>query len=621
MGRKQTKFIFCCVSLLGAAVTVKPLASQMEELAPGTGPKHAIAMHGEPRYGPSFSKFDYVDPTAMKGGELVVGEIGTFDSLNPFILQGNSPKVRFDFELNYLVVQLHTIESLMMRGQDEPFTLYGLIAKTVETPEDRSWVEFELRPEARFADNSTVTIDDIIFSWETLKENGRPNMRRYYSLVHEVQQPAPNKIRFVFKDSYNRELPLIMGLMPILSKSFYEARDYNKSSLAPPLGSGPYTISGVSPGRRLVFTRNPNYWGAQLPANQSRHNFDTVRYEFFRDSAGLFEAFKRGAVLVRYERSAKNWSTGYDFPAMTDGRIQRREFPHGRPADMYGFIFNTRRPALEDERVRKALIHLFDFEWMNKNLFYGTYKRIESFFGNSDLSSFGSHATPLEEQLLRPFPESVNLGILAQGWRAPNGGSAQAVRTNKREALRLFAKAGWVIRNGQMVNQFTGEPFMIEIMVQLPIDERIALTYAKTLEDIGLAVSVRMVDNSQFIERQQTYDFDLLAERWQGTLSPGNEQAFRYGSKESDIEGTFNYAGVKSDAVDALIKALTNARTRGDLVAATRALDRVLLSGHYIIPFYYLPVDRIAYWFELQLPDRAPLTGTKIDTWWMLPDN
>ncbi len=610
------KLLSWCVCLL---ITASGVAGAADKLAPGTGPRHAIAMHGEPRYSAGFRRFDYIDPSAMKGGELVVGALGTFDSLNPFILQGNSPQAQYD--ISYLLVQVHTFESLMMRGHDEPFSLYGLIANSVETPEDRSWVEFELRAEARFSDGTSITTDDVIFSWQTLKDQGRPNMRRYYSLVDRIEQPAPGKVRFVFKDTGNRELPLIMGLMPILSKAFFEPRQFDRSSLDVPLGSGPYVISQVEPGRRITFSHNPNYWGNGLAVNRGRHNFDDIRYDFFRDSATLFEAFKRGDVLLRYERSAKNWATGYDFSATKDGRVQRKEFAHGRPSDMYGFVFNTRREMFEDERVRSALIHLFDFEWMNQNLFYGSFKRVESFFDNSDLGTSGTLVNALEEKLLKPYPESVKADVMAQGWKAPAGGSAGAVRANKRRALQLLSDAGWVVHDGQMVNQKTGEPFTFEILLQRAVEERIALTFAKTLEGVGIKVDVRPVDNAQFHERQETYDFDMVPFSWRGTLSPGNEQAFRYGSKEANIDGTFNLAGVKSDAVDAMIAALTDARTRDDLVAAARALDRVLLSGHYIIPFYYLPADRVAYWFELQPPDRVPLTGTKIDTWWMLPDN
>ena len=621
MNRTHAIVLGLCVNVIFGSLSKAPLADGNETASPGTGARHAIAMHGAPRYEAGFSGFDHVDPFAIKGGELAVGEVGTFDSLNPFIVQGNSPKVRFDFELNYLVVQLHAFESLMMRGQDEPFSLYGLIARTVEVPDDRSWIEFELRPEARFSDGSSITIEDVIFSWATLKEQGRPNMRRFYSLVRDVQRTAPNKVRFVFEETGNRELPLIMGLMPILSKSFHEPRDFGKSSLDPPIGSGPYTISEVVPGRRLVFTRNPNYWAENLAVNRGHHNFDSIRYEFFRDEASLLEAFKKGDVLIRYERSAKNWATAYDSPAMKDGRIQRRQFPHGRTADMYGFVFNTRREIFKDERVRNALIHLFDFEWMNKNLFYGTYERVKSYFGNSDLSSNGKPAGPLELKLLSPYLESVKPKILANGWQAPQGGSPAAVRSNKRKALQLFGEAGWSVSDGRLVNQATSEPFEFEIMVQLALHQRIALIFAKSLENLGLDVNIRMVDNLQFIERQQTYDFDMLPERWQGTLSPGNEQLFRFGSKEADIEGTFNYAGVKSDAVDTMIAAMTNAQTREELVAATHALDRILLSGHYVIPFYHSPADRIAYWSQLQPPNRVPLTGTKIDTWWMRPAN
>ncbi len=615
---RQARFWALALALAVGTVWSAADADEEAALSPGTGPRHAIAMHGAPLYDPQFSRFAYTDPNALRGGELVIGELGTFDSLNPFIVKGTSPMAQL--ETGYLAVQLHTIESLMVRGQDEPFTLYGLLARSVEVPEDRSWVAFTMRPEARFADGTPVRVEDVIFSFETLRDHGRPNMRRYYSLVERTDRLGDDTVRFVFSPEANQEMPLIMGLMPVLSRAYYQNRDFEKTTLEPPLGSGPYILTRVDPGRSLTFERNPDYWGADLAVNRDQNNFDVIRYDFYRDSAALFEAFKTGAVTVRFERDAKLWATGYDFLATRNGQVLRQEIPHGRPADMYGFVFNTRRDIFQDRRVREALLLLFDFEWMNTNFFYGAYTRVQSYFDNSDLSSHNRPAAGLEAALLKPYVDEIPQEILERGWQAPVGGDPAKVRANKLKAMALLNEAGWQVQDGKLVKD-GGIPFAFEIMLREPQEVRIAQTFAKALEGLGIEVSIRTVDSAQYHARRSTYDFDMTAFKWRGTLSPGNEQAFRFGSKEADIEGTFNLAGVKSAAVDAMIEAVTQARTREELVAAARALDRLLLAGTYVIPFFYTPVDRIAYWSELQIPPRTPLTGPKIQTWWMLPDN
>jgi len=491
----------------------------------------------------------------------------------------------------------------------------------VEVPEDRSWVEFTLRPEAEFSDGSPLTVDDVIFSLKTLRDKGRPNTRRYYALVRDIQRLGDHKVRFVFKKEANQEMPLIMGLMPVLSKKYYSTHKFEETTLEPPLGSGPYIITKVDPGRRIAFTRNPDYWGAGLAVNAGQNNFDTIRYDYFRDSAALFEAFKSGEITVRFERDAKNWATGYDFLATRNGQVIRAEIPHGRPADMYGLVFNTRRALFHDKRVRQALLLMFDFEWMNKNFFYNSYKRVQSYFDNSELSSHNRAANDLEKILLNPYRKEIPKDILEHGWTAPVGGSPANSRKNKAAALSLLYDSGWIIKDGRLINKDTNKPFEFEILLREPQEERVALTYAKALKSLGIKASVLMVDSTQYQARLATYDFDMTPFKWRGTLSPGNEQAFRFGSKEADIDGTFNLAGVKSDAVDAMIEAITQAKSRTDLIAATRSLDRLLLSGIYVIPFYYQPVDRVAYWAEIQIPQHIPLTGVKIKTWWMLPDN
>ena len=607
-------------SLLLLILTI-PLAraADLGTLSPGTGPKHAIAMHGEPLYGPDFENFNYIDPYAEQGGELRLGIVGSFDSLNPFIVQGATPIVPLDGA--YPVVQLHSLEGLMVRGHDEPFTLYGLIAETVEIPEDRSWVEFTLNPKARFSDGSKITVEDVVFSWKTLRDQGLPNVRRYYSMVEEALVPAPDKVRFVFSEQGNKELPLIIGLMTVFSKSYWQGRDFSKSTLTPILGSGPYTVDEVEPGRRLVFRRNRDYWGDDLAVNQGLNNFDIIRYDFFRDDTSMFEAFKSSELSARLERNAKTWATGYNLNTVKTGQILLTELAHQRTANMYSLVFNTRRAIFSDVRVRDAFILLFDFDWMNQNFFYSAYSRLQSYFDNSELSSRDRPASELERELLDDFEDDVRPNIMELGWRAPVGGSVQATRTNKRLALNLLSEAGWVVQDGRMVSAETGEPLRFEIMIGKTQEEKLALTYAKALQDVGIEAKVSIVEPIQFQLRLETYDFDMVPFTWRGTLSPGNEQAFRFGSAEADIEGTFNLAGVKSPAVDFLIDQITNATTREDLVAATRALDRVLLSGSYAIPLYFAAKDRVAHWSEIQIPEQQALTGMKIQTWWSLPDN
>jgi len=619
MSETKRRRLFAALLMWAGLGCPLAFADPIENLGPGTGPRHAIAMHGSPLYGEGFRGFGYIDPAAEQGGEITLGVAGTFDSLNPFIVQGNAPTVAL--ETAYSPIQTHTIEGLMTRGHDDPFALYGLLAETIEIPNDRSWVEFRLNPAARFSDGSQVTIDDVIFSFEILRDKGRPNTRRYYNLVKDVLTPGDNRIRFVFSKDANTEMPLIMGLMSVFPKKYWETRDFDKSSLEPLIGSGPYIITNVDPGRQVIFQKNQDYWGRDLPVNRGLNNFDLVKYEYYRDDAALFEAFKASQISVRVEQSAKNWATSYNFPATLSGQVVTQEIPHGRTADMYAMAFNTRRDIFSDVAVRDAFILLFDFEWMNQNFFYGEYKRLRSYFDNSELGSTERPADEAERDLLDESGAYVRRDILEAGWRPPLGGSPEIMRNNKRLALKLFSQAGWQVKDGKLVNDRTGQPMSFEIMIADSADEKVALNYASTLETLGIEARVKLVEPIQYQVRRETYDFDMTPLLLRGTLSPGNEQAFRFGSKEADIEGTYNLAGVSDSAVDRLIDAVTNAQTRQELVTATRALDRALLSGSYMIPLYYTPVDRVAYWSELQIPPLQSRTGLKVNTWWVLPDN
>jgi peptide/nickel transport system substrate-binding protein len=593
-----------------------------DRLAPGTGPKHAIAMHGEPALPYTFRKLPFANDGAIKGGEITVspeayGADVAFDSLNPFIVKGNA----------YWDIRHLTFESLMARNPDEPFTLYGLLAKSIETPQDRSWVEFTLRKHAEFSDGTPLTIDDVIFSFETLREHGLPNMRRYYGKVKTVTQTGPRKVRFIFAERGDREAPLLLGLMPILSKAYYSEHEFNKTTLEPPIGSGPYIIASVDAGRSVTFRRNEKYWGQNLPINAGRNNFDVIKVESFRDENSKFEAFKKGLATLRFEGDPTRWNKAYDFTATRNALILLDDFDHKRPSGMYAFAFNTRREIFSDPRVRKALIYPFDFEWMNQNFFYNTYARTQSYFDNSNLSAIGP-ASAQERTLLAPWIDQVEPDLLEAGWKAPINGSRENARANAIKAMNLLKSAGWRIKDKKLTHEITGEIFQFEILLPNRSQERVALNYAKTLERLGIEVDVRVVDSAQFQQRLQTYDFDMVPFKWWGSLSPGNEQAFRWGSLEADKEGTYNIAGVKSPAVDALIGSIIAAKTRQDLVTATRALDRVLLSGYYVLPLYHEKADRIAWWGELQHPRRTPLmgwaysgAGYRLSAWWMTSDN
>jgi len=568
-------------------------------------PQHGIAMHGQPKYPAAFTRFDYVNDRAPKEGEIKLAAIGGFDSLNPMIVRG-TPAAG---------VRWHVFESLMGRAYDEPFSLYGLIAETIETPDDRSWVEFTLRPEARFSDGTPVTVDDVIFSVETLRDQGRPNHKYYYGKVAKMEKVGERTVRLTFTAEGDREMPLIMGLMPILPMHVYEGQDFTRTGLTPMIGSGPYTIGKVEPGASITYLRNPKYWGKDVPAARGHNNFDRIRYDYYRDANASFEAFKAGEYTLRIEDDPTRWSTGYDVPAVKDGRIIREKIKLGTPSGMRALVFNTRRDMFSDVRVRQALGLMFDFEWVNKNLFYGLYARTQSYFDNSELSSAGRPATPQEKALLAPFPDAVTPEIMAMGYLAPQTDGSGRNRAQMRDAMGLLKDAGYEVTDAKLVNVATGAPFVFEMLVASPEDERIALTFARNLERVGIEAKVRNVDSSQYQQRRQTYDYDMIFNFWSASLSPGNEQSFYWGGDSANTDGTRNYMGVKSQAVDAMIAAMLEAREREDFVAAVRALDRVLLSGHYVIPLYHAPNQWVARWQDLEHPRVQP-NFVRFDTWW-----
>jgi peptide/nickel transport system substrate-binding protein len=567
---------------------------------------HAIAMHGDPAWGPSFTHPTYANPAAPKGGQLVQGVLGTFDCLNPFIVKG----------LPAANIRGYVIESLLARGYDEPFTLYGLLAESVSTDTARNFVTFTINQSARFADGKPVTPDDVVFSWELLRDKGRPNYRTYYTKVVKAEVADKRTIRFDLSGADDRELPLIIGLMPVLAKHAVDTSTFEDTSFKPLLGSGPYTVSAVRPGETVTFKRNPNYWGRDLPINRGLWNFETIRFDYYRDGNTHFEAFKKGLYDLRVETDPGRWQTAYDFPSLREGRVVKEGLPYGLPKGMQGLVFNTRRPIFSDIRVREAILQLFDFEWINHNYFFDLYVRTASYFDGCDLSAHGVAADARERALLTPFPEAVRADIMDGTWSPPITDGSGHDRNTLRRAFTLFKAAGYELSGTQLVHVASGRPLSFEILTTTRDQERLALAFVRNLKRAGIEARVRTVDATQFERRRIGFDFDMMEYRWEQSLSPGNEQLFYWGSAAADQQGSRNYMGVKSKAVDAMIAAMLGATSRTDFVAATRALDRVLLSGFFVVPLYFPPVQWVARWTRIEHPSRTSLFGYLPETWW-----
>ncbi|PLX38868.1 MAG: hypothetical protein C0608_11855 [Deltaproteobacteria bacterium] len=572
---------------------------------------YAIAMHGSPKYEEGFKHFDYANPNAPKGGELKLYDIGTFDSLNPFILKGMSP-----------TGMGRVFDTLMVKSADEPFTMYGLIAKRVETPPDRSWVAFEIDERARFNDGTPVTPEDVIWSFEILKSKGHPFYRAYYGSVKEALKEGENGVRFNFSEGDNRELPLIITEMPVFPKHYWESRDFSKTTLEPPLGSGPYRVKTVDPGRSITYERVSEYWAKDLPVNKGQYNFDTIKIDYYRDQTVAMEAFKAGEYTFRLENTAKVWATGYDFPAVEDGRVVKLNVPHGNSTGMQGYAFNTRRKLFSDPKVREALSYAFDFESANRQLFHSAYTRTDSYFDNSELAGTG---LPEGEELkiLERYRGRVPEEVFTKVYHPPTfeGSNPKEVnaslRRNLIKARDLLTEAGWKVENGKLVNS-EGEPFSFEIMLYAPAFERISLPFAKNLERLGIEARVRTVDTTQYQNRVEKFDFDMIVVVIGQSLSPGNEQRDFWSSEAADVEGSRNLMGVRDPVVDELVELVISAPSREALVARTKALDRVLLWSHYVIPHFHIASWRIAYWNEFGIPEVIPPYNLPIDAWWSL---
>jgi peptide/nickel transport system substrate-binding protein len=571
---------------------------------------YAIAMHGAPALPADFSHMPYANPDAPKGGRLIWGLLGTFDSLNPLIVRG----------LAIQQIRGFVVESLMARGNDEAFTLYGLLAKTVETDDARSYVTFHLDPRARFSDGKPVLAEDVLFSWALLRDKGRPNHRQYYAKVAKAEAPDPLAVRFDLSGANDRELPLILGLMPILPRHAVDPETFEETTMTGPIGSGPYRVAAVKPGSSVTLVRNPDYWGRDLPVNRGLWNFDEVRLDFYREANGQFEAFKRGLYDFRVETEPLRWHDGYDFPAARSREVIRDKIRTGMPQPSEFLVFNTRRPIFSDIRVRQALTLLFDFEWINRNYFFGLYARTASYFAGSELSAYGRPAEDRERELLKQSAAHIQPDILEGTYRLPVSDGSGRDRTTLRGALTLLSEAGYDLDGAVLRRRSTKAPLTFEILVTTRDQERIALAYSRDLKRAGVEAKVRAVDPVQFDQRRLGYEFDMIQNRWDQSLSPGNEQSFYWGSQAADIPGTRNYMGAKDPAIDALIAALLQARERPAFVSAVRALDRTLMSGFYAIPLFNVAEQWIARWNRIERPTTTALTGYLPETWWQKAD-
>jgi microcin C transport system substrate-binding protein len=578
---------------------VSPLPAQAQTAV------HGLALHGAPHYPASFTHFDYVNPEAPKGGDLHLSALGTFDTLNPFTLKGvaaDGAGMIFD--------------TLMARSFDEPFSQYGLVAESVTIAPDRTWISYQLRPQAKFQDGTPVTPEDIIFSFETLRDKGHPAYRSYYKDVVKAEKTGEREVRFTFRDGKNTELPMIVGELPVLSKRSWEGKDFAATTLDKVMGSGPYKVENMTPGRTISYARVKDWWGKDLPVNKGRYNFDRIVYDFYRDATVATEAFFAGRYDYRYENIAKNWALNYDTPAVRDGLIKKHEIRNELPAGMQAFIFNTRRPLFQDRRVREALGYAFDFEWSNKSFAYGAYKRTSSYFENSELAA-KSPPSSEEKKLLDLYRDKVPAEVFEKEFVLPKTVGSGDNRYNLRKAADLLQQAGWTLKNGVLTDA-TGKPFTFEILESQPMFERWVQPFVRNLERLGIKATFRIADTSQFQNRMNDFDFDMTIGVFGQSLSPGNEQYDYWGSAKADIKGSRNLIGVRDPVVDGLIDKLVHAKSREDLTTTCRALDRVLLWQYYVIPHWYIGTYRLAYWDKFGQPKIAPKYGLAVvDSWWI----
>jgi len=572
--------------------------------------QHAFSLHGDPKYGPSFTQFGYVNTAAPKGGKIVLAKEGTFDNLNPFILKGTAAA-----GAGYL------FDTLMKSSSDEASTQYGLLAESISVARNKRSVMFTLRENATFRDGSPVQARDVVYTFQALTTEGHPFYKGYYGDVERATLIDRRRVRFEFKTDKNRELPLILGDMPVLSKDYYEKVPFNKTTLVAPMGSGPYKISNIDPGRSITYVRDPNYWGKDLPVNRGFYNIDEIRFDYYRDGVVAFQAFKAEEYDFRAENVSKNWATGYDIPAVRQGHIIKEEVSHEIPTGMQAFVYNVRRSVFQDPKVREALSYAFDFEWSNRVLFYDAYARTKSFFSNSELAA-RDLPSPAELELLEPFREQLPEEVFTKIYEPPVSDGSGFIRHNLKKAQALLKEAGWTYNEAEgVLMDASGQALSFEILLNNPLIERLTLPFVKNMKRLGAKVVVRRVDASQYIERLKDFDYDMTVIVFAQSVSPGNEQRSYWGSYNADVKGSRNYIGIQSPVIDDIIEMIINAPNRQSLIDRTRALDRILLWGHYVIPQLHIRKHRLAYRDKFGRPDVLPKYSHGFpDTWWVDTD-
>jgi len=572
-----------------------------------TNTAHAIAMHGEPKYSKDFEHVDYVNPDALKGGSITLDAFGSYDSFNDFISKGESA-----VGLGYIY------ETLTSRSYDEAFTEYGLLAETIEWPDDRSWVSFNLRKEAKWNDGKSVTPEDVIWTFNTLMEKGHPFYKYYYSDVVEVIKEGDLKVRFNFKNNKNLELPLIVGQLPVLPKHYWENRNFEETTLEIPLGSGPYKIVSFDAGRSITYELNKNYWGKDIPINKGANNFERITFQYFKDRDIIRLALKSGDIDLFNENQSKAWATAYEIPAVKKGLLKKELIQHENPQGMQAFAFNIRKDIFKNKKVREALSYAFDFEWTNESLFYGAYKRTNSFFENSELAS---SELPIgkELKLLSEYKDDLPTEVFNMEFNPPITDGSGFIRKELSKATSLLREAGWELNGSKLINTNSGEKFKFEILLVSPAFERIVLPFKDNLEKLGISVNVRIIDSAQYQQRIETFDFDMVVSSIRQSLSPGNEQRNFWGSDAADTNGSRNIMGIKNPVIDSLIEKVISAKDREDLIITTKALDRVLLWNHYVIPQWHISSYRTLYWDIFDKPKIRPKYSLGTNTWWIDP--
>ena len=608
--KSSLRILFAVVSLSLAATSTAQETSRKPEQKIITS--HAFAMLGDIKYPADFKHFEYASPKAIKGGTFRDFALGTFDSLNPFIAKGTPAT---DLGLIY--------DTLLTSSGDEPSTYYGLVAESIEYPEDRSWVIFHLNPKARFHDGTPVTADDVVFSFNTLIEKGSPTYAFYYADVSKAEALDAKRVKFIFKNSENRELILIAGQIPVLPAHFWKGKEFEKSALDIPLASGPYRIAAVDAGRSVTYARVADYWGKDLPVNVGHYNFDTIHVDYYRDDTVALEALKAGQIDFRWERIANAWFTSYEIPAVKTGQLIKEEIPDHSPRGMSSFILNLRRAPFDNMLFRQALNYAFDFEWTNRNIFHGSYTRVDSYFFNSELASSGL-PEGRELEILSRFKDQLPPSVFSQPFVNPKTDGTGNNRDNLRKAQELLKQAGYLVKQGKLIDPKTNKPITFEILEREATLERILNPYIQNLKRLGIDARIRMVDVSQYINRAQSFDFDVIIIPRQPIISPGNEQRDYWSSAAADQPDSQNYGGVKNPVVDRLIDLLINAPDREELVVRTRALDRVMLHHHYVVPLYTVLSHRLAYWNKFDRPEISPKYDprftTSLLTWWIDPE-